>query len=360
MNGLAVDIEQPFGAFRLKAAFSSAAPVVALFGPSGAGKTSIVNAIAGIAKPVRGTITFNDTIFFDSTAGIFLPPEKRHIGCVFQDGLLFPHLRVEQNLFYGKPRDLPHQTSAFIDERKVIALLGLENLLTRMPATLSGGERQRVAIGRALFTQPRLLLLDEPLASLDNQRKVEILQYIARLRDEFHIPIVLVSHAVEEVVHLADTVVLLDDGTVKATGNVTDILNRGDLIPALEQYEAATVVDAQVIGPIADGSLTRLGFRGGELAVPSVNTPPGTPIRVRIRARDVVLATHEPQFISINNILPGTLLAISGEPGPLADVRIAVGDIVLIARITRASIGRLALHPGQTVYALVKAVSFDR
>jgi len=218
-----VDIAQRIGRFALDVKFSVDAPVVGLFGPSGSGKTSVVNAIAGVQRPDRGTIRVNGEVLFDSVKRIDVRPEHRRVGYVFQDALLFPHLDVSANLTYGQR--LRASSQRVIDEDHVVELLGLAALLDRRPRTLSGGERQRVAIGRALLAQPRILLMDEPLASLDQARKLEILDYIERLRDDLHIPIVYVSHSAEEVKRLADAVVLLSQGRCVAVGDV-DTLTR--------------------------------------------------------------------------------------------------------------------------------------
>lgn len=353
---LSVDIEQRLGEFHLRARFRSAAPVVALFGRSGSGKTSIVNAIAGVSTPERGLIRFGDTLFFESATGHALPPEARRVGYVFQDGLLFPHMSVAANLRYGQRR----ADGRAIDEAQVISLLDLAPLLGRKPAALSGGEKQRVALGRVLLSRPRLLLLDEPLASLDGARKAEILHYIERLRDQFHLPIVLVSHALDEVVRLADEMVLIDRGTVTAHGTVDEIMGRLDLAPATGRYEAGAVIETRVDAHDARYELTRLVFDGGELVVPRVDAGIGVRVRVRIRARDVSLATREPRDLSIHNILAGRLVEIRDEPGPIVDVRVQVGEAALIARVTRQSLDRLGLAPGQPVFALVKAISLDR
>jgi len=213
-----VDIAQRIGRFALDVKFSVDAPVVGLFGPSGSGKTSVVNAIAGVQRPDRGTIRVNGEVLFDSVKRIDVRPEHRRVGYVFQDALLFPHLDVSANLTYGQR--LRASSQRVIHEDHVVELLGLAALLDRRPRTLSGGERQRVAIGRALLAQPRILLMDEPLASLDQARKLEILDYIERLRDDLHIPIVYVSHSAEEVKRLADAVVLLSQGRCVAVGDV--------------------------------------------------------------------------------------------------------------------------------------------
>jgi len=202
-----VDIEQQLGAFALAVRFAVDAPIVGLFGASGAGKTSVVNAIAGIGKPGRGSISVNGTLLFDSAQRINLPPDKRRVGYVFQDALLFPHLDVQRNLLYGQRLCPP--TDRFIDPARIVALLGLDGLLRRGTVTLSGGERQRVAIGRALLAQPRILLMDEPLVALDAPRRDEVLDYIERLRDDLRIPMVYVSHSRSEIARLADAVVVL-------------------------------------------------------------------------------------------------------------------------------------------------------
>ena len=355
---LEVDLQQRLGDFELRAKFASDAPVVALFGRSGAGKSSVVNLLAGIAQADRGRIALNGEVLLDTTRSIDVQPEARRIGYVFQDGMLFPHLNVQRNLEYGEK--LVPAADRYIDRDKVITLLGLEELLERRPANLSGGEKQRVAIGRALLTSPRLLLLDEPLASLDSTRKSEILQYIELLRDEFRIPIVFVSHAVEEVTRLADEIVLLDRGQVTATGSVEAIMGRLDLKPLTGRYEAGAVIEAVVASHDIANDLVTLAFSGGSFVVPGVNALVGERVRLRVRARDVSIATTKPSGVSILNTLPGTLIEISNEGGPIVDVRIRIGEAVLIARITRYSAKQLSLAVGMPVFALVKAISLDR
>jgi len=353
-----VDIEQRLGTFDLAVRFSADAPIVGLFGRSGAGKSSVVNAIAGITRPARGVIRVDDRVLFDSARRIDLAPEQRRVGYVFQDALLFPHLDVEANLLYGlRRRGLDER---FIEPPKVIDLLGLAGLLRRRPNALSGGEKQRVAIGRALLAQPRLLLLDEPLASLDVTRKTEILDYIERLRDGLRIPIVYVSHSVPEITRLADTVVVLSDGRCLAAGDTDAVMGRIDLRPATGRFEAGSLVETRVAHHDAGAQLTTLEFDGGTLRVPQLEAALGERVRARIRARDVSLATRRPEQISILNVLLGRVVAIDEETGPVVDVRIAIGSALLTARITRHSLHELRVHAGLDVYALVKAVSFDR
>jgi molybdate transport system ATP-binding protein len=353
-----VDIEQRFGAFELQVAFRAEAPIVGLFGRSGSGKTSVVNALAGTSRPQRGRIVINGETLFDSARGIDLPPDKRRLGYVFQDGLLFPHLDVESNLRYGLHR--APAAARVIDPAHVIQLLGLEALLHRLPDKLSGGEKPRVAIGRALLAQPRLLLMDEPLASLDVLRQSEVLRYIEQLRDDLRIPIVYVSHAVGEITRLADTVVLLADGKALAYGPVDEVMGRIDLRPHTGRYESGSVIETVVASHDLTYGLTKLRFDGGELIVPNVEALGGERVRVRIRARDVSLATTRPAGLSVLNVLPASLVAISASEGPIVEVQLQIGQATLLARITRKSLRELALRDGQRVYALIKAVSLDR
>jgi len=353
-----VDIEQRLGTFELSVKFVAEARIVGLFGRSGSGKSSVVNAIAGITKPQRGRIRVNDVWLFNAAQGIDLPPEKRRIGYVFQEGLLFPHMDVQSNLLYGR-RLRPARDRA-IDEARVVELLGLGALLHRKPRALSGGEKQRVAIGRALLAQPRILLMDEPLAALDVPRKAEILDYVERLRDELAIPIVYVSHSVTEITRLADTMVVLSDGKCLAVGDVDDVMGRFDLKPATGRYEAGAVIDARVTRHDPHDKLTTLAFDGGELIVPQLGAPLGERVRARIRARDVSLSMRRPSEISILNVLPARVAAIGEEAGPIVDLQLAVGGSSLTARITRRSLNELGIRPGQDLYALVKAVSFDQ
>ena len=352
------DVAIERGGFDVEAAFASDAPIVALFGRSGTGKSTLVNAIAGIVRPKRGRIVVGGRTLFDSASGIDVAPERRRVGYVFQEGLLFPHLDVRANLAYGE-RLLPAGERA-VDRGRVIALLGLEGLLDRWPATLSGGERQRVAIGRALLASPRVLLMDEPLASLDGPRKAEILSYVELLRDEWRLPIVYVSHAIEEVTRLADHLVLLSDGRVAASGPLAELMRRRDLGPLMGRFEAGSVIEARVVSHDEAFGLATLAFDGGTLVVPNVDALPGEPVRVRVRARDVALALEPPRGASFQNVLAGTVGAIEAEFGALVEVAVWVGAISIVARVTRKSVSDLGLDPGRRVFALVKAVSIDR
>ncbi len=356
-----VEVEKRLGGFALAARFSApASGVTALFGRSGAGKTTLVNMLAGLVRPDRGRIALRQQVLFSSEHGIDLPPERRRLGYVFQEGRLFPHYSVRGNLNYGRRRGGGHA----VGFDAVVALLGLEALLDRRPGDLSGGEKQRVAIGRALLAEPRLLLMDEPLASLDAPRKAEILPFIERLRDELRIPIIYVSHAMEEIVRLADTLVLMSEGRVAAVGPVEELTSRLDLRPLTGRYEAGAVIRATVAGHDLTYGLTELAFPGGRLRVAHVALPLGTPVRARIRARDVALATARPAAISIRNVFAGRIVEIAPDRGPLVDVRLDIGTperpVALWARITARAAEELGLTPGREVHALVKTVALDR
>jgi molybdate transport system ATP-binding protein len=353
-----IDIQQQLGAFHLAVRFAAEAPIVGLFGRSGSGKSSVINAVAGITTPLSGAIRINGVSLFDASKGVDLPPEKRRTGYVFQDSLLFPHMDVQSNLLYGQRLRAPAER--FIEEHRVIELLGLGALLRRKPTALSGGEKQRVAIGRALLAQPRILLMDEPLAALDVPRKTEILDYIERLRDELNIPIVYVSHSVTEITRLADTVVVLSDGKCLAVGDVDEVMGRPELRPATGRYEAGSVLDTHVAAHDAEDQLTTLAFDGGKLFVPHLDATVGERVRARVRARDVSLSIGKPAEISMLNVLFAKVTTISEETGPIVDVQLAVGGATLVARITRRSYQQLGIRTGQELYALVKAVSFDQ
>ena len=354
---LEVSVAKRLGAFALEAAFASGGGVTALFGRSGSGKSSVLNAIAGLLRPERGRIALDGESLFDAAAGVNVAAHRRRIGYVFQEGRLLPHLTVRQNLLYGR-RFARGPGAVTLD--KVTELLGLAALLQRRPHDLSGGEKQRVAIGRALLADPLLLLMDEPLAALDAPRKSEILYYIERLRDEVGVPIVYVSHSLDEVVRLADTVVVMSEGRVLDSGPVDETMARMELRPYLGRFEGGAVIEARVAEQDLEMGLARLDFPGGALYAPDVDALVGERVRVRIRARDVSLATVRPEAISMLNVLPGTLTALGESAGASVDVQIDVAGTILLARITRKSVEALGLAPGRPVFALVKAVAIDR
>lgn len=354
---LDLDLSARLGGFEVRAAFQAKDGVTAVFGPSGAGKTSLVNMLAGLLRPDRGRIEVQGHVLFDSERGIDLPPEQRHLGYVFQESRLFPHMTVAGNLSYGRrlaPRDGRH-----VDFDAVVELLNLSPLLDRRPMTLSGGERQRVAIGRALLAAPRLLLMDEPLANLDGPRRSEILPFIEELRGRLDISIVYVSHNMDEIIRLADQLIIMADGVVVAQGPVEEITARLDLRDLTGRWDAGAVLTTHVAAHDQDDALTRLAFPGGDLWLPQLNLAVGTALRIRVRARDVSLALTPPQGISVLNIFAGTVIEVGDDDGPQIDVLVDIGS-PLWARITRRSQRELDIVPGRKVFALIKAMAVDR
>ncbi len=354
---LDVTIGHALGAFALDVAFRvKAGGVTALFGPSGAGKSTTAQAIAGLVRPRSGRIALGDTVFFDAATGRHLSARRRRIGYVFQDARLFPHLTVAANLGYGARRS---PTPPGAGERdRVLEMLGIGGLLARRVAGLSGGERARVALGRALLSGPRLLILDEPLASLDPPRRAEILPYLERLRDTAHLPILFISHSLDEVTRLADRMILLSRGRVAASGTVEEIMGRLDLFPLTGRFEAGAVIRGRLAGH--EGGLARVEVAGGRLTVPPIEAAPGAEVRLRVRARDVMVATQRPEGISARNILAGMVVEIRPESGPYVDILIDCAGMPLIARITAEARDALALAPGGPVWAVIKTVSIAR
>lgn len=348
---LQITLRHHFNDFDLDVAFSAPPGVTVLYGPSGSGKTTIVNAVAGLLRPDQGRIAVQDWVLVDTKARRFLPPHRRRLGYVFQEGRLFPHLTVRQNLGYGRwfaPRDAPVESMA-----RVVEMLGIGPLLDRRPAALSGGEKSRVAIGRALLAGPRLILADEPLSALDEARRAEILPYFERLRDEVSVPILYVSHSTAEVARLATTVVALRAGRVMAVGPPAQVL--GD-VTAVGVRGASSIITARVVGHDADG-LSALETSAGPLWLPRVTAAPGTTIRVRVAAQDVILSRVRPTGLSALNILSGRITDIRLGDGPGALVTIAIGDDRLSARITRRSVGVMDIAVGQSCFAVIKTVA---
>lgn len=326
--------------------------VTALFGPSGSGKTTLLRCIAGLEKAARGQLRFRGQIWQD--ANTFLPTYQRPLGYVFQEASLFPHLSVLGNLEFGQKRQSAAPGQAL---EQAIELLGIAPLLSRRPDTLSGGERQRVGIARALAVSPAILLMDEPLASLDLKRKQEILPYLERLRDELAIPILYVSHAPDEVARLADHLVVLENGQAVASGPLNETLCRLDL-PIQLGEDAGVVLDAQVVEIDPTWHLARLSFAGGSLWTRDPQLPSGTHVRVRILARDVSLATQPILGSSIQNSLPGQIEAIADDSHPgQALVQLQLGDSRLLARVTRRALHQLDLHTGSAVHVQIKSVA---
>lgn len=342
-----VRVKHEFPDFRLDVAFEAPMGVTALFGRSGSGKTSVVKAVAGILKADEARILIAGTVLEDSKSGTRLPVARRRIGYVFQEPRLFPHLSVRGNLRYGMQEG---------DLSAVVEMLGIGDLLERRPGALSGGEAQRVAIGRALLSRPRLLLLDEPLAALDDARKAEILPYLERLRDEAGVPILYVSHSVAEIARLATTVVALNAGHVARVGPAAEVLSDPDIVPVLGVREAGALVRAQVVAHHDDG-ISELSWSAGQLLLPRVGQKIGATVRVRIEAQDVMLAATRPVGISALNVVPVLVTAVRTGDGPGVMVQLRAGEDLLLARVTRRSADVMGLTAGWRGFAIVKSVA---
>jgi molybdate transport system ATP-binding protein len=343
--------------FSLDAAFSAERGITALFGPSGSGKSTIIRLIAGLDRPDRGRIAFDDDVVLDTSSGVSTPPHRRRVGLVFQDAQLLPHLTVRSNLSYGlwfTPRRLRR-----IDFNAVVDVLGIGRLMKRNVASLSGGERQRVGIGRAILTSPRLLLMDEPLASLDAPRKLEILPFIERLRDEFGIPIIYVSHSAEEVARLADRVILLEQGRAIAVGRPGDVLSSQPLMAGRDRFSTLSVLSGTVSRTLAEHHATMVDHPAGAIVLPGKIGAPGQSVRVAVAATNVALATAPPGPISVRTALRGRVEAITPQALPfvLVSVRLEGGD-ALVASVSTMAVEDLALEVGAPVLALVKSASF--
>ena len=343
------------GAFALDAQFELPTPgVVALFGRSGCGKSTLVNVIAGLLKADSGWVALDDAVLLDTALRIDVLPERRRIGYVFQDARLFPHLSVAANLRYGQRRA---KVPPFVGIDLVADLLDLGALMSRRTHQLSGGERQRVAIGRALLSQPNLLLLDEPLASLDASRREEVLPYLETLRDQLSIPMVYVSHDFDEVLRLATHLVLMESGKTIAQGNLSEM----SLNPAVR-----AVIGADAVGAIVEGTVTgrdpasgllRVQVGHGELKVHFGHVANGAKLRVQLLARDLIVATQAPQHLSVRNTLSGAVTAVMSDDEDSDLIGIDIGGTIIMARVTKAATRELGLAPGLPVWALVKTVS---
>lgn len=351
---LIVKARQTLGEFVLDAGFTSDGGVTALFGPSGSGKTSLVRVIAGLSKPEHGRLVVDGETLLDTESRIFVPKHKRRFGYVFQESRLFPHLSVRQNLAYGRwfaPRAMRSENFD-----RIVELLGIGLLLDRRPGKLSGGEKQRVAIGRALLSAPRLLLMDEPLAALDDQRKAEILPYLERLRDETTTPIVYVSHSVSEVARLADKVVIMKAGRVEAIGMPSEVLS----MPSTDRRDAGAVLTGVVETIDIPHRLATIRLSQARIVVPNAHAEEGRSVRVHIPEREVMVATRRPEGLSALNILEGAIAAIEPDGEGMARIRIRCGGDTVLARITALSVERLDLKLEKRVFAVIKTVALER
>lgn len=358
MTDLSTDVRVDYPNFTLRVAQDFPGHgITALFGPSGCGKSTLLRVIAGFERGASGRVAWGDEVWMGGRS--FLAPHRRGVGYVFQDARLFSHLTARGNLDYAHRRAAGMPARYSFDD--VVDVLDLAPLFDRRATELSGGERQRVAIGRTLLTRPRLLLMDEPLAALDTRRKGEIVPHIGRLPEAFDVPVIYVTHALEEVTQLADRIVALAGGRVVATGGVAETLERLDLGAVLGRFEAGVVLVGRIAATDAEMHLTRVDLGGAVLEVPRILRQMGDEVRVRVRARDVALARGCPEGLSIRNRLPARVLGIAPEAGTAyAEVLLEVAGQHLRARITRAAVRDLALGEGQPVLALVKSVAFDR
>ena len=354
---LKLDITLEFEGFSLNLDEAlSAQGVTAVFGPSGSGKSSLLRTISGFEQPRCGYIGLGEETWFDSERGTDVPAYRRPVGFLFQDARLFSHLDVAGNLAFAEHRSQGQPTSFHLED--LIEIFDLDALLPRRVDKLSGGERQRVALARTLLTRPRLLLLDEPLSALDQERKAEILPYLDRTQAAFHLPTLYVSHDIDEVAHIADQVLVLVDGQVVTRGTVSEVFARLDVGMMEERYEVGVLVEGRVDHHDERRELTLIDLAGDLITLPRApHLPTGSPVRLRIRARDVALATKRLEAISIRNQLPGTLLELCAGalPGQVeAKVRLRGAEVR--ARLTRSAAEELNLVAGMQVFALIKSV----
>jgi molybdate transport system ATP-binding protein len=360
-GGIAIRLKLPRAGFTLAVDLNlPGRGITVLFGPSGSGKTSVLRSVAGLERAQDARVRVGDALWQEDANGVWVPTHKRAIGYVFQEASLFDHLDVMGNLRYGLTRSQrsaasANPTMAPLDH--AIDLLGIRHLLGRRPATLSGGERQRVAIARALATQPRLLLLDEPLSALDAARRQDILPWLERLRDDAQVPMLYVTHSTDELARLADHLVVLDQGQVKASGPVGEVM--GALQGPLAQADdAGALLEARVAERSEQWQLARVVFEGGELWLRDGGHVVGSRVRLRVLARDVSLAVQEPHGVSVQNVVPAVVQALQDAAHPSQMlVSLRCGPTVLLSRITRRAAHELALEPGKAVWAMIKAVA---
>ncbi|MCI4662227.1 MAG: molybdenum ABC transporter ATP-binding protein [Neomegalonema sp.] len=361
---LQVDLHHRMGDFTLETRFEAPSGITVLFGHSGSGKTSVIQAVAGLLRPDEGRIAVAGQVLLDTQAGVFVPPHRRRTGYIFQEGRLFPHLSVRQNLLYGRwmqgrwrqdrpSQDRPANTALF---DHVVEMLGIASLLGRRPSLLSGGEKQRVAIGRALLCEPQILLADEPLAALDEARKQEILPYFERLRSEAAIPILYVCHSAAEAARLANHVVALKQGRIIGQGAAGAFFSDAALAANLSPMEAGAIISGVVAQRHPDG-LAEVASSAGRFLIPDNAIAPGSAIRLRIEAQDVMLALHRPEAISALNVLEAVVVSVQPGRGPGMLVTLRAGQEQILARITKRSGAALDLKAGDACYAVIKSVS---
>lgn len=352
-----IDLRATFGVFSLHAAFKAPKNgICAVFGKSGSGKTALLRSIAGLNHSCHGHVRVGDETWHDDTQRMFLPVHRRRVGYVFQEATLFPHLDVRHNLLYGFSRIA--QGDRRVEFEKTVTLLGLAPFLSRRPSTLSGGERQRVALGRALLVSPRLLLLDEPVSALDRQGKREVLSYIEHIRDRLDLPMLYVSHSVEEVSRLADYLVVMEEGAVKMAGSMESMRTNPDS-PLTHGSEAGVMISTTVLEHDDDYHLSYLSCGGGRIAVSRLEGTPGSVFRIAIKARDISISLSRPVGSSVLNSIPAVVTQVADDGPAHSLVCLSAEDTPLVAHITRKSARVLNLAVGQAVYANVKSVALD-
>lgn len=351
---LKVNIRRQAGTFHLDVAFSVEKPLTAIFGPSGSGKTTILNCISGVIEPHDGEISIGGMPLYSSEDGVNLPPESRNIGYVFQEGLLFPHLTVEKNIFYGfNPAD---ESRCHIVPQAVIDVLDIENFLGKKPRQLSGGEQQRVSIARALLSHPRLLIFDEPVSALDWGLKSRFLGYLKRIKEEFHVPILYVTHAFSEIMNLADEVIVIKDGRVLATGGISSLFHYPEIFPIIESGGLENVLTLKVLSHNEKRGVTQLGLGGGrQLVVPLGGPEPGETVSAIVRAQDILVSRQRPVGLSARNILEGTVKDVS-VAGSKAVLSVDLGERIIV-EITHEALRELEIETGRTYFFIIKSNS---
>ncbi len=334
--------------------------VTVLFGPNGSGKSMTLRTIAGLERGADGVVRFDNNDWLRSSTDIFVPAHQRPVAHVFQDARLFSHLDVAGNLAFAQRRAKGDGPEVSRDD--VIEVFDIADLLQRMPQGLSGGERQRVAMARALLTRPRLVLMDEPLSALDVQRRAQALNFIEQIPERFQVPVIYVTHQIDEVVRLANQLVLIAGGRIEASGGSAELMSRLDLPPFTGRFEAGSIIEATVRTQNTTFALTGLEMaKGVHVEVPFLDFPVGEIVRLRIRARDVSIGLVKPKGLSLRNVLPATVEEVQAEADTaFAEVRLSVAGQAVRARISRASAHELKLKPGKAVYAMVKATALDR
>lgn len=353
---ISINVQGQFGEFGIETKFETSKRITAIFGPSGSGKTSLIRMIAGLEKPDKGSIRISDQVVFDSARNINIAIRHRKVGFVSQNAKLFPHMDVRRNLTYSS---WAGRRNGKFEFHRVCQVLGIERLLDRKPTTLSGGEAQRVAIGRALLSDPSILLLDEPMSALDVKRKLEILPFLEVVRDQFNIPMIYISHSVDEITRLADYLVVLDQGQVIASGQIETVLANYDIRGSGEYLEAGSLLFGTCKGTDTANGLIEIEIEGQRVYAPKIIIEKGSIVRLRIKANDVALAIDKPKDTSIQNMLACEVVSIEKAGQVYCDIHLALGEQKFRSRITRKSANEMKLVPGMQCVALLKAMALE-